>query len=357
VDRDSRPGAWAPTARARPGCRSRDRPRARLLARRGLARHPHHRRRSRSSRPVHPGPPRWHRGPAPDRRVGKRGPLHDLPDLARRPEYRLCGDQDRGQVAEVRLYVMDLEGQHRREIPARFEPGSTASVFWSPDGSRLALNAVNGRTKRGRSPSSTPTARASGRSSFSRQVEPPGERLDGASAGAAGRCPRRAQEAGRRVRPGAATRHCSRRSKRRSPSNPGGMSTGSSRSPSRPPWTGGRRCLDLDRDLWLRRARLLACDRAAHGAGRDGQGRPRGAEWTNSCTRGGNAPPGRRREEQPSHPGVRVHCTRRYLKCQSERLRQAKDDPKQPRGGKAIFLEEVRPRKALPASSPKIRTS
>jgi len=104
-----------------------------------------------------------------------------------------------------------------------------------------------------------PDARAS-----SRQVEPPGERLDGRFRRSCGSVPSPSSGSRSQSPPGAATRHCSRRSKRRSPSNPGGMSTGSSRSPSPAPLdAGGRRCLDLDRDLWLRRARLLACDRAA----------------------------------------------------------------------------------------------
>src|SRR5262249_38892408 len=53
------------------------------------------------------------------------------------------------KVRSCKLSVMDVDGQHRREIPARFEPGSTVSVYWSPDGSRLALNLMDGRTKEG----------------------------------------------------------------------------------------------------------------------------------------------------------------------------------------------------------------
>ena len=43
-------------------------------------------------------------------------------------------------VRHARLFVVDIEGKHRREIPITFEPGMTVTVRWSPDGSRLGLN-------------------------------------------------------------------------------------------------------------------------------------------------------------------------------------------------------------------------
>jgi len=52
-------------------------------------------------------------------------------------------------IRHSRLFVVDIEGQNRLEIPIAFEPGTTVGVWWSPDGSRLALNAMNGKTKEG----------------------------------------------------------------------------------------------------------------------------------------------------------------------------------------------------------------
>ena len=52
-----------------------------------------------------------------------------------------------GDVRESKLFVMDVEGRDRRAIPMAFDPGTTVSVYWSPDGSRLALNGMNDRTK------------------------------------------------------------------------------------------------------------------------------------------------------------------------------------------------------------------
>jgi len=49
----------------------------------------------------------------------------------------------------ARLFVVDIEGSNRREIPVTFDPGTTVGVCWSPDGSRLALNQMDGRTKVG----------------------------------------------------------------------------------------------------------------------------------------------------------------------------------------------------------------
>ncbi|MGO9469461.1 MAG: sigma-70 family RNA polymerase sigma factor [Isosphaeraceae bacterium] len=52
-------------------------------------------------------------------------------------------------VRHSRLFVADIEGKGPREIPVKLDPGRSASVYWSPDGSRLALNLIDGRTKEG----------------------------------------------------------------------------------------------------------------------------------------------------------------------------------------------------------------
>jgi len=52
-------------------------------------------------------------------------------------------------VRHPRVFIVDVDGSNRREIPAKFEPGTTVDVRWSPDGSRLALNVLDGRTKQG----------------------------------------------------------------------------------------------------------------------------------------------------------------------------------------------------------------
>ena len=54
-----------------------------------------------------------------------------------------------GDVRHSRLFVADIEGKRRREIPVKFDPGTSAGVCWSPDGSRLALNLFDDRTKEG----------------------------------------------------------------------------------------------------------------------------------------------------------------------------------------------------------------
>jgi peroxiredoxin len=47
-----------------------------------------------------------------------------------------------GNVRHAQLFVVDIDGQRRRRIPTKFEPGATVVPFWSPDGSRLALNSL-----------------------------------------------------------------------------------------------------------------------------------------------------------------------------------------------------------------------
>jgi RNA polymerase sigma factor (sigma-70 family) len=49
------------------------------------------------------------------------------------------------KVRKCRLFVVDIEGKNRREIPVAFEHGTIVIPFWSPDGSRLALNLFNDR--------------------------------------------------------------------------------------------------------------------------------------------------------------------------------------------------------------------
>ena len=53
------------------------------------------------------------------------------------------------EVPHSRLFVIGIDGKNRREIPTRFDPGTMAGVCWSPDGSRLALNPIDTRTKEG----------------------------------------------------------------------------------------------------------------------------------------------------------------------------------------------------------------
>jgi RNA polymerase sigma factor (sigma-70 family) len=43
-------------------------------------------------------------------------------------------------LVHSRLFVVDIEGKKRREIPIPIVPGTMFGVWWSPDGSRLALN-------------------------------------------------------------------------------------------------------------------------------------------------------------------------------------------------------------------------
>nr|WP_159452297.1 sigma-70 family RNA polymerase sigma factor [Singulisphaera sp. GP187] len=53
------------------------------------------------------------------------------------------------QPRTCRLLVLDLEGGPRRVLPVTFEPGVMVSATWSPDGSGLALNLHDRKTKRG----------------------------------------------------------------------------------------------------------------------------------------------------------------------------------------------------------------
>jgi RNA polymerase sigma factor (sigma-70 family) len=54
-----------------------------------------------------------------------------------------------GDVRHSSLFVADIEGKRPREIPVKLDPGTSAGVRWSPDGSRLALNLFDDRTKEG----------------------------------------------------------------------------------------------------------------------------------------------------------------------------------------------------------------
>jgi Tol biopolymer transport system component len=66
--------------------------------------------------------------------------------------FRIAPDNRRVAYVEIRtvdkvrhatLFVVDVDGQHRRRIPTHFEPGTTVTLCWSPDGSRLALSVIN----------------------------------------------------------------------------------------------------------------------------------------------------------------------------------------------------------------------
>jgi Tol biopolymer transport system component len=49
-------------------------------------------------------------------------------------------------VRTSRLFLVDLEGKDRRELPVALERGATAVPAWSPDGSRLALGLAGDQT-------------------------------------------------------------------------------------------------------------------------------------------------------------------------------------------------------------------
>jgi RNA polymerase sigma factor (sigma-70 family) len=51
----------------------------------------------------------------------------------------VVAEQDR----QAEVFIVDIDGRSRRRIPTHFERGTTVTVFWSPDGSRLALNALS----------------------------------------------------------------------------------------------------------------------------------------------------------------------------------------------------------------------
>jgi RNA polymerase sigma factor (sigma-70 family) len=50
---------------------------------------------------------------------------------------------------QSRLFVLDIEGKRRREVPIPIAPGTMPRVCWSPDGSRLALTFVDYQTTEG----------------------------------------------------------------------------------------------------------------------------------------------------------------------------------------------------------------
>jgi Tol biopolymer transport system component len=52
-------------------------------------------------------------------------------------------------VRHSKLFVADIEGERPHEIPVKFDPGTTASIWWSPDGSSLALNLFDKQFKTG----------------------------------------------------------------------------------------------------------------------------------------------------------------------------------------------------------------
>jgi peroxiredoxin len=52
-------------------------------------------------------------------------------------------------VQQAYLFIARIEGKERRELPLTFEYGTPVKVCWSPDGSRLALNLADMRTKEG----------------------------------------------------------------------------------------------------------------------------------------------------------------------------------------------------------------
>ena len=138
----------------------RGRPRARRLPRRHLARHPDHGRRPAAPRPADPGPPGRHRRPAPDRGLGEGRSLLDLQDRARRPAASPMPRSPRwtrsGTPSSSSWTSTASTGGG---YPPISNPARPSTVCWSPDGSRLALNLLDARTRRARSSSWTSTAR------------------------------------------------------------------------------------------------------------------------------------------------------------------------------------------------------
>jgi RNA polymerase sigma factor (sigma-70 family) len=57
--------------------------------------------------------------------------------------------QGENGVQQSRLFVADIEGKRRREVPIPLDPGTIRAICWSPDGSRLALNPIDIRQKTG----------------------------------------------------------------------------------------------------------------------------------------------------------------------------------------------------------------
>jgi peroxiredoxin len=53
------------------------------------------------------------------------------------------------KIRHAQLFVVDIDGKNRRKIPTHFEPGTNVAAFWSPDGSRLALNLISSENKEG----------------------------------------------------------------------------------------------------------------------------------------------------------------------------------------------------------------
>ena len=49
-------------------------------------------------------------------------------------------------VRTSRLFLVDIDGNHRRELPVALRRGATATPAWSPDGSRLALGLTGPQT-------------------------------------------------------------------------------------------------------------------------------------------------------------------------------------------------------------------
>src|SRR5262249_23061427 len=72
---------------------------------------------------------------------GDRFSIFKIAPDSRRVAYAEMTTVEKVQHAE--LFIVDIDGQHRRRIPTDFEPGTTVTICWSPEGSRLALNLIS----------------------------------------------------------------------------------------------------------------------------------------------------------------------------------------------------------------------
>ncbi len=85
------------------------------------------------------------------RRLTEGSPKNDvLPTIQISPDGQRVAYADHkieGNVCKARLYVVDTDGQQRREIPVKFADDILVVMHWSPDGMRLALGLMNRRIR------------------------------------------------------------------------------------------------------------------------------------------------------------------------------------------------------------------
>ena len=240
------------------------------------------------------------------------------------------------KVRHAELFIVDIDGRHRRRIPTHFEPGTTVNVCWSPDGSRLALNIIDGENKQGSivlvdldGPNyPLPQAPAAARA-----MEPHGLRLDDARPGH----PPRGQSTSRRTAKTLRGRYQALLQENANAGRIYGQAIRKAKTAEermrayeekfpRPrayagrflqiaesaPGPVGRRCAGLDRAARRRRARVRPRDRAArrdHAAKHERRS-PGGEQPDRQDFADGRAalPRGHRQEPGPVHPGDTLAC-------------------------------------------------